>query len=578
MGIKWKKKKEEDTSITTLREAYELLGIDIFPVTYDKVCTQFYIKTMASGLTQEQKDNYEAAKRMILSKLSANPFIQESPMKVGEENIEIGLKRESVLEYIKKRLLQIKCLKKRQIKIEEHVNMTEGETGFILLKRKKKIGKNKIHVVLLMLFISGIFISVLNILVQRQEMVITKSESIELLESQGVKIENKTITIAPENICNYTVQQKAYIPGINICILERNYLFSTKNILTRVSSQTAYKSEMVKTGDIIWKKVWENTENYIVDTALSGTWAGSFVIGDDDLKDAVLKITVTENGYIEGTLSFKLANLMPGKIEVAGKYDTSKNKFSIKGLDWIERPSLFVTPSLDGYYDYQKEALVSSEGSSAIFEIKNIESAQVSIFAPLLEGENAVYAANGKKHNIELGNLTQFTYSIENQTDESVEIIYTGITNKNIVNFRVKGNAVFEKADTFYVLKNHSATAEYLSTSITGVYNGTEWLSDEEYKAVYKIYFSETDEMFLADVTLTKPFVTIKETRVITFEDGGIRAKRIDVLSDKVEGDGTAFALMNYEEDKFYSEKNLILDKQAENNNLITIADKSIFE
>lgn len=571
MGIQWRKNKNESNQpLSTLKSAYELLGIDKFPVTYDEVCKYFYLKTMDTELSQEQKNSYETAKEMILSKLSTNPFNQENSFKTDsyDPEIKIGLKKESILEKIKKKLLQIKGFKKVR-ETENQFTISENESDFILLKKKNRFGKNKSAIITIIL-IAGIVVLIFKGSIQSRDMYISKAESIQLLESQGVKLGNRTIDIKPENICSYTVKQKGYIPGIDICILERNYLLCTQSILTKISSLTAYKLDKSEVDTLLWDKVWESADDHIVEADLSGAWSGSFCIGDEELKDATLKFSMTENGYIEGIFSFKLANLIPGEIEITGKYDKSTNKFNIKGSNWLKRPSLFVTPSLNGYYDYQKEALVSSKDSSSIFEFKSTE-ANMSIFVPLLEEESASYLSNGKNHNIKLGKLCQFTYKIVNQTEESVEIVYTGVTNRDIVNFKVKGNAIFEKVDAFYILKGHSATAEYLSTSITGIYNGTEWVSDEEYKAVYEIYYSETDEMFLANVTLTRPFKKIEETRVISFENGGIKSKRLDVHSDKVEGDGESFALMNYEADQFCKEKDLILSKQIDTSNTLTI-------
>ena len=118
-----------------------------------------------------------------------------------------------------------------------------------------------------------------------------------------------------------------------------------------------------------------------------------------------------ENGYIEGTLSTIAENSISEEYTVIGKYDKEKNELSIQDLEWIKQSDPEIVLLMKGYYDYEKEAIISTDNSHSAFELKCRELNLISIFPLLLENEYASYRSNGKNHNIELGKLDQFIYT-----------------------------------------------------------------------------------------------------------------------------------------------------------------------
>jgi len=573
MGIIKRKKfteNENNMQLTTLNGAYEILGITKFPITYDEVCTHFYIKTIDTNMDEEEKQKYIQAKELILAKLSTNPFteepVQEKGKMTSDTDIEIGLKKENVLDKFKKKLLGIKVFfKKKRKENESFMDAQMEQEDIIILKPQKHIKEKNKKTLLHVLLVCGIVVAIYSFLIKGNEGSIGQEESIELLENYGITINGNPVTVKAEEITDYTLLSSKAIPIVNVDYLKCSYLLNKDNCLSRITSAGFYKNQISETGISEKTLIWEKSDCQIMEVTFDGIWSGNCatdIENTDEVKDAQLNLTMTENGYINGIFSFKLANLLPGEIELEGKYDFKSNYFKIYGTSWIKRPSLFVTPTFEGYYDLGTESLVSDSDSSMVFSFQKEEKNHTLLFKPLLEQQSAFYEINSTQVSIPIEEIKEYKTTLVKEEDNLTEIRYSGVLDKDILDFTVQGNAIFIKENSMWKISNHTATANYLQTDIFGQYTGTEWVEEEEYTATYTIKPSEDGSSIVADVVLEKPFKKILETRKITFENGGIKAKRIDIISDEVIGDGEAFALMDYENDRLHTDNNLTLQKE----------------
>lgn len=590
-----KSDKKVDLTLT-LKEAYELLHISAYPPTNEEIRIAYYREEYkCDGEKKEEKiQQLIQAKSIILDNITINPFIEESTEREtfsAEKKIS-DVKNAEMRVFRKNKV----CSKK---KISELFNETQNLEEDIEVEpvKGKPIKRTLLRFVLIVVAVIGIlYFNFKNDTLkkaetnpaatdksqqeEKQETItmapyIDLEKAVYLAQSDGISLDTGILYPKKECMTDFLSSQNIYIPGINLILLDREFILHNSTASIKVKNKALYSFTETNNIDTSYKKIKDWSTYEILSISLDGIWTGDCTINNKHLLKANnIELSSTKNGYLSGKYKFFPETAQIALLLIEGQYDKTSNKFLLYGKEWLERPSLFVTPRLEGYYNPITDALESTQknSNSARFSFKkerepnNVIEKEVACH--LLKDSYATYQTSTQSYGIPLSQLTEITeISITGTKEETCEVSYKANLDRAIVDYTIEGKANFHKSSGMWLLTENEATATFKSIDLCGTYKGTEIIEEELYNGTYKIYPSTKENTYIAEVTLkpdTPSLKKIRELRNIEFIEMGIKMERTDLFNGEILGSSLKETYMDYTKDYFINKNGISLYKISE--------------
>lgn len=582
----------------TLEDAYGLLGLKVFPVSYEDVRMAYYLQELTIKDKPVQIELIKRARKLIFDNISVNPF--EEGKQLTEKGFEdtVILNHEPENNEVKepKKALQLKgfftCRKKKK---DSGLKWGDVEKELKLDSTPKKEEKKKSKLLKRIkspnILKFGAFLTVIILLVylvyRTEELPgsteeytsvettaedekledtsggqnISLEQSIILLERDGLKIDKKRVSFVKEELTDYSSVEIVHIPFSNITLLKREFTANKPYITYRVSDYSLYKFK----GSNEPETAWEHKGNYadydILDYDMNGLWEGTCTTGNGkyELTNVKMSIDATENGYMVAEFSFLSELKLPGKIVMEGTFDKNKNRFVLQEKEWKQRPKLFVAPELIGRMDLEEPKLTETlKTTKTVFDLKAADIKQSNenitneVVKSLLEGESASH----KDTTVLLDQITSCSITaVKGKENDITEVAIVANAPKNIAEYTVKGTIDLKKRNGIWIITESALEVVSCKVDISGTYKGTEVIDKKTYQTTYEIIpSSKRTGEYTATVRKNLyllPFVAVhEETRNIKVENDTITSERVDVLKGDIAGDASITLNLNYKMDK----------------------------
>lgn len=596
---KEKKKSNQTLSVhdlLTLPQAYEILNIDYFPVSYEEVRISYYSQELRLEGKEEKIQLLKRARKLIFENININPF-EEEGMLIQEEPIEEEIPEEKLTEDNLSKLKAVKCrLRSRKKGNKESANWKdlsseifqgESEPELHNVKEKKKSkasqetqksvsknrnrrnsgNKNILLFLLPLLFV--IYIAYINYKgddgiakkgeiihnttsvkeneleeepAEVNEKIITIEKSLEFLVRDGLKLQNRAVSFSLQEITEYVSEQSPIIPWLNICLLKREFEVNKGYISYRVSDYSLYRFKGSNEPQKQWRIITNIGHVQILNYDLTDLWKGSAVTGSGKfyLENVVLDTTCSENGYLTATLTFLSDRDKPAILKMEGLYNQRKNEFNLEPIEWIERPTLFVAPSFWGTIDLSEKKIVQKpKTKSTTFTLigekeNSTTNPSKEIISSLLRKQAAVYEGEP----LDLTELELKSYNMTKKQGNMYDLSFSGILEKGIGIYEIKGSAELHQYNNLWVLGEIDAKASLKELILEGQYKGSlEW-EKNTYALEAEIY-KENGQLKAKFKIKEKylPMITksIESRRIIVKEDS-IIFQRKDILKGNIIG------------------------------------------
>ena len=609
---------KESLTNLSLKQAYDLLEITIFPVSYEEVRMAYYMQELTLQEDEEKLQLLKRARKLIHDNISINPFedgefITEHETTEAEE--EIPFLKEPVVDAMvneipaKKMVFpRINIFKKKrksesQLKwddVEKEINNTPKSTSHQQkAKQKKSLHTTKKHI-FKFLFMSVIILGFIYVIYSSEQSSSTKDginiskdtsttveeelymenentkeneisleKSIQLLEIDGLKIDKEQVHFNREELTDYSCVQMIRIPITNISLIKREFTANKRYITYRVCDYSLYKYKGTNEPENTWKQVFNHAMCEVIEYDLNGTWTGECTTGKGkyNLSDVVLKINATENGYLKAEFQFISELNLPGKILMEGTYDKKKNQFILQGEEWVERPKLFVAPQLSGKIDLDEQKLTHTyKSTKTTFNLTSTKTASENngisknTIRSLLKERFATY----EKWNIPLKTIKDCSIlNTEKKAEDEMRVSIVANVSQDIVDYNIKGDIVIRKRNGIWTMKESRLNAIPCKEDISGQYNGSETIGKQTYRLEADVK-KETADSYTAIISRHYYFIPIPfsvEEWNITKVNDSIVCERSDVLKGTIKGDPKQYLSINHDKD-ILENNNISLKKQ----------------
>ena len=528
-----------------LEEAYKTLEIEQYPVTKEEVCMQYYKVLLKYNENSEYKERLDEAKKLILTKLSEDPF--------GRKKITVKLRFSQVLNSIKSKNILNESRDWGEITSQFQSSKGDDVTcsAKYTTKKNHKILKTLLTAAIVLIILGGVLLKEEPLLEEDTGTNMSLFTSLTQMEQDGISIEHSIMPVSKEDIADYNASTLFSIWGYQG--IKREFTYHQQEASAAIKVFTLYKNS----GE--WKKIVEYANYTLLRIDIDGEWIGDYSVTEKyELVDSKLNLQSSKNGYITGEFSFTTEQGANGLIEIEGIYDLQNNHLKMNGNNWIDRPSLFMTPTFTGQYNIATGCLESTGRTNFHFQKKITESNPIgkAMLLHFLSAECATY----KDNNIPLESLKYLQYT-QTVREDTCEIEYEAVLDRNIIDYNIKGPAQFIKSKEIWQLSKHHAQAECIAADISGIYMGKEYIDNKAWDVTYILTHTDNPSIYNAEVILKRGFKNVKEKREIHIIDGGITTKRLDIVEGNLYGNGNATSYINYPMDNFFNKNQLILTK-----------------